>query len=48
MFLGYTESEVWRMTPRKILALNNEYRRLMGLKTAPDAQSIDDILPEGI
>jgi len=46
--LGYAEQEVWRMTPRKLIALNDEYKRIIGLKSEPQNQSIDDIIPEGI
>ena len=41
--LGYSESEAWRMTPRKLILLYQEYQKEHGQYEAP--QTIDSIIP---
>ena len=41
--LGYTEAEVFAMTPRKFFALYNEYLEINGLNKDTDGSSISDL-----
>ena len=43
VLLGYTECEVWRMTPRKLLILYGEYKNEYGREK--EAESLDDVIP---
>lgn len=40
--LGYTEREVWRMTPRKLILLYHEYQKENGTFEKP--VTLDDVI----
>lgn len=41
--LGYTEPEIWRMTPRKFFAIYNEYLMMNGYVKPAREMTIDDL-----
>lgn len=45
MLLGYSENEVWEMTPGKLFALYDEYKKENGQKQQTEL-SIDDMIPD--